>query len=251
MLDERRDAERWNSDHPGEAPRSPAPWSGPDWASCLADAEAQLEQARRLLDDAVDRRDQAARSAAAEIGAARGDDLRDPWIFGVSGWFGGLFAGRLAGGLGGGAELTFLVTEQGLMLNSKESWQHEALRLAGIDPEAWDPALGLAATDASVRAAWEFYGRLYAEDPERFRWAGMAKLAGATFYAGFQDLHVLRRALEDGALTADQVAATLRRMFPGMPPEGISQLVGDGLDGLAGELHFRRDHLLGDAAQHL
>ena len=130
------------------------------------------------------------------------------------------------------------MTDAGLMLNSEESWQHETLARAGIDGAAWDPSLGLALNDASARAAWELYAQLYAENPERFLWAGMAKLAGATFYAAFQDIHVLRLALEDGALTADQAADALQRMFPGMPPEAIARLTSSGLGALAGELRF-------------
>ena len=211
-LDEAEDAERWNAANPDRVPREPAPWSGPDWASALADAEAELEAARRLLEDAVDMRDQAARVAAGDLAEARSDDLADPWISGVGGWLGAMVSGML-GSLRapGGQELRFVVTDAGLILDSKESWQFEALRLAGIDSEAWDPALDLAAIDAQVRAGWEYYGQLYASDPERFLWAGMAKLAGASVYAGLQDLHVLRRAIEAGSLSAEEVAEALRR----------------------------------------
>ena len=237
-LDAAHDAEKWNAEHPDQAPRDPEPWSGQDWPAVLAGAEADLDAARRLLEEAIERRDSAARVAAEALDVARSDELADPWTTGA-GWFGGILS-RITGlaASSGPGELSFLVTGAGLMLNSEESWQHEALARAGIDGAAWDPSLGLALNDASARAAWELYAQLYAENPERFLWAGMAKLAGATFYAAFQDIHVLRRALEDGALTADQAADALERMFPGMPPEAIARLTSGGLGALAGELRF-------------
>ncbi len=241
--DEAEDATRWNEANPDRAPREPAPWSGPDWASALADAEAEAEEARRLLEDAVDRRDRAGRAAAGDLAVARSDDLADPWISGIGAWL-----GRIAGGMveglwaPGGQELSFLVTDAGLILDSKESWQFEALHQAGIHAEAWDPALGLAAIDAQVRAGWEYYARLYASDPERFLWAGMAKLAGASVYAGLQDLHVLRRAIQAGALNAEEVTEALRRL--GLPFDDIGELTSQDLTTVAEELRFVETRLL-------
>ncbi|HEV2069931.1 MAG TPA: hypothetical protein VGR26_09070 [Acidimicrobiales bacterium] len=235
----RRHAEEWNAARPDAPPHPPDPWSGPDWPALLAGAEADLEAAQRLLDEALELRDRAATTAVSDIEAARADDLVDPWFTGGASWVQALFDWvRSSAGPG---ELSFVVTGAGLVLNTVESWQHEALRAAGIDPAAWDPARGLAANDASVQAAWELYARLYADNPDQFLWAGMAKLAGATFYAGFQDLHVLRRAIEDGAMTAEHLEQALGRLAPGLPEPLARRLVDLGandLAALAGDLRF-------------
>ncbi|HEV2070776.1 MAG TPA: hypothetical protein VGR26_13365 [Acidimicrobiales bacterium] len=235
----RRHADEWNAAHADAPPHPPDLWSGPDWPALLAGAEADLEAARRLLDEAVEVRDRAATTAVADIEAARADDLLDPWFTAGASWVQALFGWFWS--RPGPGELSFVVTGAGLVLNTVESWQHEALRSAGIDPDAWDPARGLAANDAPVQAAWELYARLYADNPDQFLWAGMAKLAGATFYAGFQDLHVLRRAIEDGTLTAEQVEEVLEKLYPGLPDPVVRRLVdlgADDLAGLAGELRY-------------
>jgi hypothetical protein len=131
-------------------------------------------------------------------------------------------------------EVPFVVTPAGLALNTAEGWRHETYRQAGIDPAAWDPSLGLAPLDGTAVAAWEFYADLYERDPDRFLWAGMATLAGGTFYAAFQDLHVLRVALERGTVTADEAIDILERSFPaGVATDRITHVL---VDATAGEL---------------
>ncbi len=235
----RRHAEEWNAARPDAPPHPPDPWSGPDWPALLAGAEADLEAARRLLDEALEIRNRAATTAVGDIEAARADDLVDPWFTAGASWIQALFGWVWS--RPGPVEVSFVVTDAGLVLNTVESWQHQALCSAGVDPAAWDPARGLAANDAPVQAAWELYARLYADNPDQFLWAGMAKLAGATFYAGFQDLHVLRRAIEDGTMTAGQVEEALEKLYPGLPDPVVHRLVdlgADDLGALAGQLRY-------------
>ena len=77
---------------------------------------------------------------------------------------------------------------------SRSDWEQLAYFLAGI--EHWDPAEGLLANDANVRAVYAFYGQLWSGDHD-LQWAGMANLVGPLFYAGWQDLYLLRN-LSDG-----------------------------------------------------
>gem|GEM_PF-6195911 len=67
--------------------------------------------------------------------------------------------------------------------------------LAGID--AWDPDAGLLANDANVQAVYAFYGQLWSGDHD-LQWAGMANLVGPLFYAGWQDLYVVRNLVDGG-----------------------------------------------------
>lgn len=225
----RADAAAISAD-PTAAPVVPEAWTGPDWAGVLAEAEADLDRARDMLADAVRRRDEGARQARAGLAAAADDDLGDPWSWlpmGLRGLLGGLFGGA------GTSTLQFVVTDRGLVLNTTESWRHQAYLEAGIDGDTWDPTLGLGANDANARAAWEYYRTLYESDPERYQWAGLAFLAGATVYAGVQDLSVVRDAIRDGA----DAAQVVQHLAPLLPAHAVEALIAEyGLDGLAGQL---------------
>lgn len=61
---------------PGTAPEAPLP--GPDPEAALAAARAVIDDARRLLEDAVDLRDRGEAGAAQAIDDATDDDLRNP-----------------------------------------------------------------------------------------------------------------------------------------------------------------------------
>ncbi|MBW3651604.1 MAG: hypothetical protein KY458_13650 [Actinobacteria bacterium] len=87
----RRHAEEWNAAHADAPPHPPDPWSGPDWPALLAGAEADLDAARWLLDEALEIRDRAATTAVGDIEAARADDLVDPWFTAGASWIQALF----------------------------------------------------------------------------------------------------------------------------------------------------------------
>ena len=78
---------------------------------------------------------------------------------------------------------------------SRSDWEQLAYFLAGI--EHWDPDEGLLANDANVRAVYAFYGQLWSGDHD-LQWAGMANLVGPLFYAGWQDLYLLRTMSDGG-----------------------------------------------------
>jgi hypothetical protein len=81
---------------------------------------------------------------------------------------------------------------------SKSDWQQLAYFLAGI--QHWDPDEGVLANDANIRAVYAFYGRMWSNDHD-LQWAGMANLVGPLFYAGWQDLYVLRTLADGGDRT--------------------------------------------------
>ncbi len=80
---------------------------------------------------------------------------------------------------------------------SISDWQQIARLEAGLRNVDWNPELGLAANDGVVQAVYDFYARLQLAEPD-FQWAGMAATVGAMFYAGWQDLHAVRRLPDDG-----------------------------------------------------
>lgn len=97
------------------------------------------------------------------------------------------------------------LTQEQLALEVQFSYRQLAYEEAGI--ENWNPILGLAENDWNAQAAWDYYAEMHERNPEQFVWAGMAHLVGPSFYAGFQDVHVLRTALENNEITLDQFYA--------------------------------------------
>jgi hypothetical protein len=196
---------------PGLAHRPADPWPGPDWASALATAEADLEEARALLDEALAARDRDAATDESALADSSGDGLGDTW------WqlhVTPLIEGRLAAlGVEPPTHLQFVRTDAGLVLNTPAGWRYQAYAEAGIDADAWAPARGLDANDETARAAWDDYRTLYLSDPERYEWAGLAWFAGATVYAGVQDLSVTTDALRT-VDDLDEGRQLLGRLYP-------------------------------------
>lgn len=217
------------------------PWTGPDWYARLDHAEGDLAAARKKLAAAVAGRDDAARTCAAALNGLLLDDQTGHRL--------GLGTGKaqdiekllnLNGAEIDPSTFTFVVTKDGLVLNDKAGWMVETYKEAGIDFTKWDPTKGLPANDEIARKAWEFYAHLFDSDPQHFLWAGMAKLAGGTFYAGFQDIYVMRRFFETAGRTA-MSAADIERQFPGIPAEMavlLSQGTGDAANWSAGQMKF-------------
>ena len=212
---------------PDGPPVSPAPWTGPDWHARLADAEERFRRAALDFGDAVDDH-RAGSTAAADSLRAADEHLDDPGLLSF------LHHGALAWLRGSPDRYDFVVTDDGLVLNTVEGWRHEALAYAGIDPDDWDLSKDIGELDGVIVDAWTAYQRLYFDNPEQFLWAGLAVRAGGTLYGGFQDLYVLRTGLEDGSIPVREAMAAL---FPGGMVPGY--LVGDlTADELAEELRF-------------
>ncbi len=114
---------------------------------------------------------------------------------------------------------------------SKQEWQRRAYEAAGIDPTAWDPSLGLAYNDATVQRVYAYYANLYLEHPE-LQWAGMAALAGGSFYAGWQDLYVVA-GITDEVERASRIRSMLR--LPGGLPGAVVDEIVAGVADLTGD----------------
>jgi hypothetical protein len=69
----------------------------------------------------------------------------------------------------------------------RRHWLERAYESAEIDASHWDPALGVEPNRRTIGRVYDYYGRLY-ERQARLQWAGLAKLIGPSFYAGFLDL---------------------------------------------------------------
>lgn len=78
---------------------------------------------------------------------------------------------------------------------SVEYWRSVAYQQAGVTP--WNPDDGLARNFSTIQSVYNYYGKLYTAYPELY-WAGLAKMAGAVFFAGFQDLERIAEIHESG-----------------------------------------------------
>jgi len=95
------------------------------------------------------------------------------------------------------ADLLAAMEAQGLYpgpdarLVANAHWTRQAAQDAGIDYRAWDPSLGAEANRENIEAVYEYYAKLYLENPD-LQWAGMAAMIGPSFAAGFLDLALMR-----------------------------------------------------------
>jgi hypothetical protein len=69
----------------------------------------------------------------------------------------------------------------------RRRWLERAYASAGIDASHWDPDRGVEPNRRTIACVYDYYGRLYEQHPH-LQWAGMAKLIGPSFYAGFLDI---------------------------------------------------------------
>lgn len=109
--------------------------------------------------------------------------------------------------------------------SAHDRYLEQALKKAGISPETWDPSKGVAGNAHTIRAVYDYYGKLFLDDP-RFEWAGMARYtAMQTFYPAFMQVHALKASLQD-AETATRVITFL---MPGaqVTPELIAAIRAD------------------------
>lgn len=115
-----------------------------------------------------------------------------------------------------------------------------AFERAGIDPNGWQPDLGLDANSANVALVYEYYGDLYRDDPDTYWWAGMAAMIGPSFFGGFQDLETFADLFEGAADVADKLKyVTLPTANPLM-----GELAEMTADEIADELRWYQERLL-------
>ncbi len=117
-------------------------------------------------------------------------------------------------------------------------YQTMAYEFAGI--ENWDPEAGLEGQDANVQAAYDAYGTLYLSNPEDFYWMGLGNIVGPPLYGGFVDLYTMRAGLQDGSISAEEVAEWIVDGIPGgsLVSETAGALTGMGEQALAEELFW-------------
>jgi hypothetical protein len=129
------------------------------------------------------------------------------------------------------------ITSTDLAHELKERWLIRALARAGIDRNRWRPAKGVDYNRATVEAVYRYYGDLCLAHPE-LRWAGMASLIGPAFYAGFQDVALLRLVARDLGFYETTFLTMQKKIFEDQATMHEAFL-GGGVDAIT-ELHDAR-----------
>jgi hypothetical protein len=81
----------------------------------------------------------------------------------------------------------------------QEAWLNRALDSAGMERESWRPGRGVVENRRTVEAVYGYYRGLFLEHL-CLQWAGLAGMIGPAFYAGFQDLGLLRDAVLEAVI---------------------------------------------------
>lgn len=74
-------------------------------------------------------------------------------------------------------------------------WLSVGSEKAGLEPNNWDPTLGVEANQGNLARTFSYYQRLQRENPD-FLWTGQGGLAGPSFAAGTMDVTIGRQVLE-------------------------------------------------------
>lgn len=73
-------------------------------------------------------------------------------------------------------------------------WQYWIVRAAedaGVRLSEWDPQRSAEANRATIFAVYDFYAKLYVQNPDSLRWMGFANIGAPAFAAGMLDLGTL------------------------------------------------------------
>lgn len=73
----------------------------------------------------------------------------------------------------------------------KDYYTLKSLSNAGINKEDWDASLGFKKNEHIILKVYDYYSKLYAKNPDKFLWAGLAKLAGGAVVGGLRKLAIL------------------------------------------------------------
>jgi hypothetical protein len=91
-------------------------------------------------------------------------------------------------------------------VEQREHWRTVALSRAfpHDDGEGWDPGIGWRANRSRVIGLYDYYRNLFNQRPDRFLWAGLARLAGGAVVSGLDAIPDDRNPLVEAFLNAGQ-----------------------------------------------
>ena len=87
---------------------------------------------------------------------------------------------------------------------------HLAYQRAGIEEKNWQPALGFRANEQVLHSVYRYYQAVYFEKPDRFLWAGLARLTGGQVLFGMGNAVKIAR---DPCVLTQEIVAVAKDIF--------------------------------------
>lgn len=85
-----------------------------------------------------------------------------------------------------------------------------AYQRAGIEAAGWKPALGFKANEVTLNKVYRYYQAVYFELPDKFLWAGLARLTGGQVLFGMRNAVKIAR---DPCVLTQEIVAVAKDIF--------------------------------------
>lgn len=89
-------------------------------------------------------------------------------------------------------------------------FQTKAYERAGFCAKHWDPSHGFSANSLILNQVYRYYQAIYFENPDRFLWAGLARLTGGQVLYGMQNAVKIAR---DPCVLTQEIVAVAKDIF--------------------------------------
>lgn len=89
-------------------------------------------------------------------------------------------------------------------------FQVKAYERAGVHAEHWDPSRGFSANALILNQVYRYYQAIYFENPDKFLWAGLARLTGGQVLYGMQNAVKIAR---DPCVLTQEIVAVAKDIF--------------------------------------
>jgi hypothetical protein len=103
-----------------------------------------------------------------------------------------------------------VLKQQTRLETTKKEYTHRAYLRLGIPAEAWQPQKGFKANQHIMEAVYYAYQSLYFDNPNRFLWAGLARLTGGQVLFGMNNL---TKFIKDPCVLTQEIVAIAKDIF--------------------------------------
>ncbi len=96
------------------------------------------------------------------------------------------------------------------MISVQEQYKKYAYERAGITEAEWMPELGFKANEKTLHLLYKYYQAIYFLQPQKFYWAGLARLTGGQVLYGMNNVIKIAK---DPCVLTQQVMSTAKDIF--------------------------------------
>ena len=94
--------------------------------------------------------------------------------------------------------------------DTRQIYLQQAYQRAGISAMQWQPSLGFRANEEILHQVYRYYQAVYQEKPDKFLWAGLARLTGGQVLFGMQNAVKIAR---DPCVLTQEIVAVAKDIF--------------------------------------